>query len=94
MKTDIILLADVFEKFIKVSTKEYGINTLYCVSICSYTYQCELKYTGNKLQTLQDKDTILFKKNIIHEGIGSVMGDSYVKSDEIKKILFIDALNL
>ena len=43
MKTDIILLTDVFEKFIKVSTKDYGINPLYCVSLCSYTLQCCLK---------------------------------------------------
>ena len=62
MKTDIILLADVFEKFIKVSTKQYGTNTLDCVSICSYTYQCGLKCTGSNLQTLQDKDMILFEK--------------------------------
>ena len=38
MKTDIILLADVFEKFVKVSTKESGINPLYCVPICRCTY--------------------------------------------------------
>ena len=43
MKTDIILLADGFEKFKKVSTKEYGIKALNCVSICSYTYQYGLK---------------------------------------------------
>ena len=32
-KTDVILLADVFEKFVKVSTKEYKINPFYCVSL-------------------------------------------------------------
>ena len=32
-KSDVILLADVFEKFVKVSTKECKINTLYCVSV-------------------------------------------------------------
>ena len=34
MKTDIILLADVFEKSVKVCTKDYGIIPLFCVSIC------------------------------------------------------------
>ena len=29
LKSDVILLADVFEKFVKVSTEEYGINPLY-----------------------------------------------------------------
>ena len=32
-KTDVILLADVFEKFVEVSTEEYKINPLYCVSL-------------------------------------------------------------
>ena len=59
LKSDVILLADVFEKFVKVSTKEYGNNPLYFISLPGYTYQCALKYTDIKLQTLQDKDLIL-----------------------------------
>ena len=93
-KSDVILLADVFENFVKVSTKEYGINPLYCVSLPGYTYQCALKYTDIKLQTLQDKDLILLIENIIRGGISSVMGDIYVKSDENEKILYMDATNL
>ena len=93
-KTDVILLADVFEKFVKVSTKEYKINPLYCVSLPGYTYQCALKYTNIKLQTLQDKDLILLIDNNIRGGISSVMGNRYVKSDENIKILYIDATNL
>ena len=53
-----------------------------------------LKYTNIKLQTLQDKDMILLLENNIRGGISSVMGDRYVKSDENKKILYIDANNL
>ena len=93
-KSDVILLADVFEKFVKVSTEEYKINPLYCVSLPGYTYQCALKYTDIKLQTLQDKDLILLIENNIRGGISSVMGDRYVKSDENKKILCMDATNL
>ena len=93
-KSDVILLADVFEKFIEVSTEEYKINPLYCVSLPGYTYHCALKYTDIKLQTLQDKDLILLIENNIRGGISSVMGDRYVKSDENKKISYIDATNL
>ena len=93
-KSDVILLADVFEKFVKVSTKEYKINPLYCVSLPGFTYQCALKYTDIKLQTLQDKDLILLIENNIRGGISSVMGDRYVKSDQDKKILYADATNL
>ena len=84
-KSDVILLADVFEKFVKVSTEEYKIIPLYCVSLPGYTYQCAPKYTDIKLQTLQDKDLILLIKNNIRGGISSVMGDRYVKSDEKKR---------
>ena len=60
----------------------------------SYAYQCALKYTDIKLQTLQDKDLILLIENDIRGGMSSVMGARYVKSDENKKILYIDANNL
>ena len=94
LKSDVLLLACVFEKFIKVSVNEFGINPLYCVSLPGYTWQCGLKYTGINLQTLQDKDMILVLENNIRGGISSVMGDRYVKSDKNKKILYIDANNL
>ena len=93
-KSDVILLTDVIEKFIEVSFEEYGINPLYCVSLPGYTYQCALKYTDIKLQTLQDKDLILLIENNIRGGISSVMGDRYIKSDENKKISYMDATNL
>ena len=93
LKCDVLLLACVFEKFIKISVNEFGINPLYCVSLPSYTWQCGLKYTGINLQTLQDKDMILLLENKIRGGISSVMGNRYIKSDENKKILYIDANN-
>ena len=94
LKSDVILLADVFEKFIKISVEEYGINPLYCVSLPGYTWNCGMKHTDIKLQTLQDKDMILLLENNIRGGISSVMRDRYIKSDENQKILDIDANNL
>ena len=55
---------------------------------------CGLKYTDIKLQTLQDKDIILLLKSNIRGGKSSVIGDRYVKSNENKKILYIDPNNL
>ena len=94
LRSVVILLTCVFEKFIKVSVNEFGINPLYFASLPGYTWQCGLKYTGINLQTLQDKDMILLLENNIRGGISSVMGDRYVQSDENKKILYIDANNL
>ena len=61
------------------------------MSLPVYTDQCALKYKDIKLQTLQDKDLILLIEDIIRGGISSVMGDRYVKSEENKKILYMDA---
>ena len=94
LKSDVLLLACVFEKFIKVSVNEFDINPLNCVSLPGYTWQYGLKYTGINLQTLQDKDMILLLENNIRGGVSSVMGDRYIKSDDNKKILYIDANNL
>ena len=94
LKSDVLLLACVFEKFIKVSTEQFDINPLYCVSLPGYTWNCGLKYTGINLQTLQDKDMILLLENNIRGGISSVMGNRYIKSDDNNKILDMDATNL
>ena len=94
LKSDVLLLACVFEKFIKVSFNEFEINPLYCVSLPGYTRLCGLKYTEINLQTLQDKDMILLLENNIRGGISSVMGDGFIKSDDNKKILYADANNL
>ena len=83
-----------FKKFIKVSVNEFRINPLYCVTLRSYTWQCCLRYTGINLQNLQDKDLILTLENNIRGGISSVMGDTYVKPDENKKIIYSDSTNL
>ena len=84
LKSDVLLLTCVCDKFIKVSVKEFGINPLYCVSLPGYTWQCGLKYSGITSQTLQYKDMILLVENNILGGISSVMGDRYKQSDENK----------
>ena len=93
-KSDVLLLTSVFEKIIEVSQNEFGISPLYFVSATGYTWECGLKYTNIKLQTLQDKDMILLLENGIRGGISGVMGDRYVKSDKNKKILYGDVTNL
>ena len=53
-----------------------------------------LRNTDINLQTLQDKDLFLLVENNIRGVISSVMGDPYVKSDENRKLLYVDATNL
>ena len=93
-ESGVLLLAWVFENFIKVSQNEFRISPLYCVSLPGYTSECGLKFTNIKIQTLQDKDMVLLLENGIRGGISGVMGDRYVESDKNKKILNGDANNL
>ena len=48
-ESDVILLADIFDKFIKVSIKEIDINPVYCISLTGYKWKCGLKSTGIKI---------------------------------------------
>ena len=90
-KTDDNLLTCVFKKIIKVIINELANNPLFCVSLSGYTWPCVLKYTGVNNQTLQDKNMTLFLENNNREGISSVMGDRNGKSDDNKKIIYVDA---
>ena len=94
MKSDVILPTCVFEKLIKVSINVFGFNPLFCVSLPGYTWQCGLKYCNIKLETIQDKDMIVLRRNNIRGGIRSFMGDRDKISDENKKTLYGDANNL
>ena len=94
LKSEQSLLADVFEKIIKTSFAEYGNNSLYCVSLPGYTWQCVMKHTDIKLQTLQDKEMVFLLENKIKGGISSVMGDRYVQSTDNEKILNVEAFKL
>ena len=94
MKSNVILSADAFEKYIKVSNKDYGNNPLYCVSLRGHTYQFASKYRDIKLQTHQDKDLILLTEHNIGGGITSVMGGRYVKTNDNNKILHVDTTNI
>ena len=94
LENNLLLLACVFEKFIKVSVHNFDTDPLYFVSLPGYTRQCGLKSTGVNLQTLQGEDMILLLGNNIRGGISSVMGNRYTKSDENKNILLAEANNL
>ena len=58
---------------------EFEISPLHFVSLPGYTWECGLKYSNIRLQTLQDKDMVLLLENGIRGGISGVMGDRYVK---------------
>ena len=57
------------------------------MSLPGYTWQKGLEITDIKIQTLQDKDSILLSENKKSGCIVSSIGTKYVKCDQNKKNL-------
>ena len=91
---DVLQLTEVFENFVEKSTLEYGINPLYSYSLPGSTWKAGLKLTKIKLDFIKDKQLLLLLENNIRGGISSVMGPSYIESNENTKLLYIDANTL
>ena len=78
----------------KVLVNKFDISLLYCVSFPGFTCKCGIKYTGTNLQTFQDEETISLLEKKFQGGFSTVLGDRYVKPDEIKKIFYLDTSQL
>ena len=93
-KADVILLADIFEKFIKVSKTEFGINPLYNISLPGTTWSNGLKYTKIELELIKNVDLFQMFESGIRGGISGIFGDRFVESDNNTVILHVDMNNL
>ena len=89
-----MLLADIFEKFIKVSINEFGINPLYHISLPGTTWSNGLKYTKAELELIKNVDLFQMFENGIRGGISGVFGDRYIESDNDTVIVHSDMNNL
>ena len=93
-KADVILLADIFEKFIEVSKTEFGINPLYHISLPGTTWSNGLKYTKIELELIKNVDLFQMFESGIRGGISGIFGDRYIESDNNTVILHVDMNNL
>ena len=93
-KADVILLADIFEKFIKVSITEFGINPLYHISLPGTTWSNGLRYTKVELELIKNVDLFQMFESGIRGGISGIFGDRYIESDNNTVILHVDMNNL
>ena len=69
-KKDVLLLADVFEKFIAI--KFYGLDPCHYFSSPGLGWDAMLKMTGLKLEKISDIDMYLFIKKGLREGISYI----------------------
>ena len=93
-KADVILLADKFEKFLKVSITEFDINPLYHLSLPGTTWSNGLKYTKTKLELIKNVDLFQMFESGIRGGLSGIFGDRYIESDNNTVILHVDMNNL
>ena len=93
-KADVILVADIFEKFLEVSLSEFGINPLYHISLPGTTCSKGLRYTGAELELFKNVDLFQLFENGMRGGVSGVFGDRFIESNNNIKILHIKMSNL
>ena len=67
LKSDTLLLADVFENFRKMYLKIYHLDPVKCLSASGLAWQAALKKTEVKLELLTDTDMLLKLKKELEE---------------------------
>ena len=104
LKTDVSLLADMFEKFINTCLDYYGLDPCHYFSSPVFSWDVMLKMTGIELDLISDIDMHLFiEKGMrgsisyiakIHIKANNKYMESYDSSKESKHITYLDANNL
>ena len=79
-KKDVLLLADVFEKFIDTYLKFYGLDPCSYFSSPGLSWDAMLKMTGVKLEKISDTDKYLFIEKGLRGGI-SLIAKRYAKAN-------------
>ena len=93
LKTNVLLLCDVFEKFIDVCLMDYGLDPCHYFSSPGLAWDAMLKMTGIKLEKINDIDMYLFLEKGMRGGI-SYISKRYSKGSDDRNIMYWDANNL
>ena len=105
LRTDVVLLANVFESFRRVCLENYGLDPLHFYTAPGLAWKACLKKSGVKLKLLLDPDMLLMFERGIRGGItqsvhrwaaanNPYMGSEYDKSKPTKYLQYLDTNNL
>ena len=104
LKKDVLLLTDVFEKFIDTCLKYYGLDPCHYFSSPGLSWDAMLKMTGIKLEKISDIDKYLFIEKGLRGGISYIprryasANNKYMNDYDSKKlstfITYLDMNNL
>ena len=72
LKTDVLLLADVFENFRKTAMATYGLDPAHYYTLPGYSWDCLLKCTNIELEQITEPDMYLFVEKGLRGGISMV----------------------
>ena len=104
LKTDVILLSNVFEKFRKVCMENYGLDPAHFYTSPGLAWQACLKKTGMKLDLITNPDMLLMFERGIRGGITQVVKryvkannkyiNDYNRKEPSRYLQYLDANNL
>ena len=80
LKTDVLLLADVFQNFRDSCMEAYSLDVAHYFTTPGFSWDAMLKYTGVSLQLFTDVDMLLFVERGIRGGI-SQCSNRFAKSN-------------
>ncbi|XP_066920804.1 uncharacterized protein [Clytia hemisphaerica] len=104
-KSDVLLLADVFENFRDTCQSKYGLDPAHFYSAPGLSWAAALKFTRVELELLTDEDMLLMFEKGIRGGMcqainhyaranNKYMGERYKENVESSHIMYLDANNL
>ena len=105
LKSDVLLLADVFEEFRNVCMENYSLDPAWYYTSPGLSWDALLKVSGAKLELLTDPDILLLFEKGIRGGISMIsnrfgkannkyMGEKYDPRSPSKYLAYLDANNL
>ena len=105
LKSDVLLLADVFEEFRSVCLENYQLDPAWYYTSPGLAWDAALKKTGVRLELLTDPDMLLMFEEGIRGGVSMItkrygkannpyMGKDFDKNSPTKYLAYLDANNL
>lgn len=105
LKTDVLLLADIFENFRNTSIHLYELDIAHYYTLPGYSWDCMLKFTNVQIELISDIDHLMFVEKSLRGGISQVsnrhcktnnkyMGPEYDSSKPSNYLLYLDVNNL